>query len=179
MSSAAMKPFLPRHRTVRREFAVQHLPWTQQMWSKCLITDECKAMLHSKSGRYRVWRRRGKRMGTTFLNCSRAFGGISITSRTELVVFRNRTVRGQDYLEEILRPIVRREADRIGNGFVFVDDNAPYHHARMVNMYLQEERIAYGRQTVPTSTRSRTSGLSLKKKFVNVTWHPEISMNWR
>ena len=101
-------------------------------------------MLHSNSGRDRVWRCRGEQMGTRFLNRSPAFGGgaitlwrgISITSRTELVVFRNRTVSGQDYLDEILRLIVRREAGGIGNGFAFVDNNAPCHRARMVKMYL-------------------------------------------
>lgn len=145
-----VKPLLTeRHRAARRDFASTHATWTIEQWRKCLFTDESRIELHTNTRSERVWRRPGERMAERFVNRSRAFGGGSITvwggitmnSRTQLVIFRNQTVNSRNYISNILEPVVIPTANRIGDGFIFIDDNAPCHRARIVNDYLASRQI--------------------------------------
>lgn len=111
-----------------------------------MFTDESKIELVSNSRSQHVYRYTEERMDERFQRQSRAFGGGSITiwggisleSWAELVVFRNQTVRGQVDIDRILAPIVVPEARRFGEGFVLIDDNATAHHARIIKRFLNE-----------------------------------------
>ncbi|GFU86258.1 transposable element Tcb2 transposase [Trichonephila clavipes] len=65
-----------------------------------------------------------------------AFGG-----RTDLHIIRNGTLTGRRYADEILRPHVISYAGAIGDSFVFQDDNARPHRARLVENMLEAETI--------------------------------------
>ncbi|GFU85972.1 transposable element Tcb2 transposase [Trichonephila clavipes] len=66
------------------------------------------------------------------------WGGISIGGRTDLHIIRNGTLTGRRYADEILRP---HYAGAIGDSFVFQDDNARPHRARLVENMLEAETI--------------------------------------
>ncbi|GFV35785.1 transposable element Tcb2 transposase [Trichonephila clavipes] len=67
-------------------------------------------------------------------------GGISIGGRTDLHIIRNGTLKGQRYADKILRPHVIYTG-AIGDSFVFQDDNARPHRARLVENMLEAETI--------------------------------------
>ncbi|GFW16949.1 transposable element Tcb2 transposase [Trichonephila clavipes] len=69
------------------------------------------------------------------------WGGISIGGRTDLHIIRSGTLTGRRYADEILRPHVIPYAIAIGDSFVFLDDNARPHRARLVENMLEAETI--------------------------------------
>ncbi|GFW24592.1 transposable element Tcb2 transposase [Trichonephila clavipes] len=69
------------------------------------------------------------------------WGGISIGGRTDLHIIWNGTLAGRRYADEILRPHVIPYAGAIGDFFVFQDDNARPHRARLVENMLEAETI--------------------------------------
>ncbi|GFV86882.1 transposable element Tcb2 transposase [Trichonephila clavipes] len=69
------------------------------------------------------------------------WGGISIGGRTDLYIIRNGTLTGRRYAGEILRPHVIPYTGAIGDSFVFQDDNARPHRARLVENMLEAETI--------------------------------------
>ncbi|GFV16316.1 transposable element Tcb2 transposase [Trichonephila clavipes] len=69
------------------------------------------------------------------------WGGISIGGRTDLHIIRNGTLTVRRYADEILRPYVIPYAVAIGDFFVFQDDNARPHRARLVENMLEAETI--------------------------------------
>ena len=64
------------------------------------------------------------------------WAGISYNGCTDLHVFKNGTVNGQRYRDEILAPYVVPYAGAVGQEFILMDDNATAQRARIVNAYL-------------------------------------------
>jgi transposase len=136
------------HKRQRLNFAVNHANWGPQQWSNCLFTDESRFCLHGNDGRTRVWRRRGERFNEDCMVQHVPFGGGSVTvwggisrnNRTELVLF-DHTVTGENYLREVLVPVILPYAENVGEQFVYIDDNARPHRARQVNNFFEENRI--------------------------------------
>lgn len=116
-----------------------------------MFSDETRVRLHSSDGRLRVWRSRGERYSASHVTYHQAFGGGSITvwggiswaHPVQLVVLGNATMNGERYLNEVLQPVVLPFANEIGNGFVFVDDNARPHRTRQVNAFFEENFITH------------------------------------
>ncbi|GFX83581.1 transposable element Tcb2 transposase [Trichonephila clavipes] len=71
------------------------------------------------------------------------WGGISIGGRTDLHIIWNGTLTGRRYADEILRPHVIPYAGAIGDSFVFQDENARPHRARLVENMLEAETIQH------------------------------------
>ena len=69
------------------------------------------------------------------------WAGISYNGRTDLHVFKNGTVNGQRYRDEILAPYVVPYAGAVGQEFILMDDNATANRARYVNAYLEDQGI--------------------------------------
>ena len=69
------------------------------------------------------------------------FGLVSYNGRTDLHVFKNGTVDGQRYRNEILAPYVVPHVGAVGQEFILMDDNATVHRARNVNTYLEDQGI--------------------------------------
>ncbi|GFS62646.1 transposable element Tcb2 transposase [Trichonephila clavipes] len=108
-------PLTPRHRATRRRWAAEHRDWEQHDWSQVLFTDESRFSLKCDTRRVLVWRDRGTRNNTAFVR--------------------------ERYADEILRPHVIPYAGAIGDSFVFQDDNARPHRARLVENMLEAETI--------------------------------------
>ncbi|GFW70672.1 transposable element Tcb2 transposase [Trichonephila clavipes] len=116
-------PLTPRHRAARRRWAAEHRDWEQHDWSQVLFTDESRFSLECDT--------------------RRVLGGISIGGRTDLHIIRNGTLTGRRYADEILRPHVIPYTGAIGDSFVFQDDNARPHRARLVENMLEAETIQH------------------------------------
>ncbi|GFU93102.1 transposable element Tcb2 transposase [Trichonephila clavipes] len=137
-------PLTPHHRA-----AAEHRDWEQHDWSQVLFTDESQFSLESDTRRVLVWRNRGTRNNPAFVRERSQYrragwmvwGGISIGGRTDLHIIRNGTLTGRRYADEILQPYVIPYAVAIGDSFVFQDDNARPHRARLVENMLEAETI--------------------------------------
>ncbi|GFU30493.1 transposable element Tcb2 transposase [Trichonephila clavipes] len=142
-------PLTPRPRAARRRWAAEHRDWEQHDWSQVLFTDESLFSLECDTRRVLVWRDRGTRNNPAFVRERSQYrragwmvwGGISIGGRTDLHIIRNGTLTGRRYADEILRPHVIPYAGAIGDSFVFQDDNARPHRARLVENMLEAETI--------------------------------------
>ncbi|GFW10566.1 transposable element Tcb2 transposase [Trichonephila clavipes] len=121
----------------------------QHDWSQVLFTDESRFSLECNTRRVLVWRDRGTRNNPAFVRERSQYrragwmvwGGISIGGRTDLHIIRNGTLTGRRYADEMLRPHVIPYAGAIGDSFVFQDDNARPHRARLVENILETETI--------------------------------------
>ncbi|GFU65153.1 transposable element Tcb2 transposase [Trichonephila clavipes] len=142
-------PLTPRHSAARRRWAAEHRDWEKHDWSQVLFTNESRFSLECDTRRVLVWRDRGTRNNPAFV-CERSqyrragwmvWSGISIGGRTDLHSIRNVTLTGRRYADEILRPHVIPYAGAIGDSFVFQDDNARPHRARLVENMLEAETI--------------------------------------
>ncbi|GFU64124.1 transposable element Tcb2 transposase [Trichonephila clavipes] len=142
-------PLTPHHRAARRRWATEHRDREQHDWSQVLFTDESQFSLESDTRRVLVWRDRGTRNNPAFVRERSQYrragwmvwGGISIGGRMDLHIIRNGTLTGRRYADEILRPYVIPYAVAIGDSFVFQDDNAQPHRARLVENMLEAETI--------------------------------------
>ncbi|GFT79512.1 transposable element Tcb2 transposase [Trichonephila clavipes] len=117
-------PLTPRHHAARRRWAAEHRDWQQHDWSQVLFIDESRFSLESDTRRVLVWRDRGTRNNPAFVR--------------ERSQYRR---AGRRYADEILRPYVIPYAVAIGDSFVFQDDNARPHRARLVENMLEAETI--------------------------------------
>ncbi|KAJ8737451.1 hypothetical protein PYW08_000046 [Mythimna loreyi] len=141
------------HRRARLNFAREHLNWSYLQWSKVLFSDECKIMLYGNDGRNKVYRRDGERYAQCCIEEKVSYGGgswtvwggISADGKTELAFVsgpRLPALNCHRYVEECLEPHVMPYAHFIGNGFIFMHDNARAHTAGVVRDYLNEVDIS-------------------------------------
>ncbi|XP_045471832.1 uncharacterized protein LOC123678722 [Harmonia axyridis] len=141
-------PLSRGNRAARLNWCREFQNWGVNEWSTILFTDESRFGYHPDSRRIRLWRRSGNlerlrhvqevhryRGGTIMV-----WGGISIGRRTELV-FPDGFLRAQQYLENILQPIVQPYAEAVGENFHLMHDNARPHTARIVTQWLDNEGI--------------------------------------
>jgi DDE superfamily endonuclease len=104
-------------------------------------------------GRTRVWRRPGERYIPGAMVETKAHGGgsimvwdgITMDSKTDLIIVRNGSLTAQRYMNEILDTQVRPFAQDVGQEFLFMHDNARPHVANVVQTYLRNHQI----QTLP------------------------------
>ncbi|GFT52756.1 transposable element Tcb2 transposase [Trichonephila clavipes] len=114
-----------------------------------MFKDESRFSLECDTQRVLVWRDRGTRNNPAFIRERSQYrragwmvwGGISIGGRTDPHIIRNGTLKGRRYADEILRPHVIPYAGAIGDSFVFQDDNAQPHRARLIENMLEAETI--------------------------------------
>ncbi|KAG8284281.1 hypothetical protein J6590_108265 [Homalodisca vitripennis] len=138
-----------RHKRARLQFARDHRRWQLRQWRKVMFSDESKFTIFGNDGRVRVWRRGNER----FINCCLAprvpfgggsvlvWGGITMDGRTDLVIIRNGTLTAQRYVDEVLDVHIRPRAEQAGQNFLFMQDGARPHAARLVREYLGEHNI--------------------------------------
>jgi transposase len=146
----AKVPKLTRvHRQSRLEFGREHLNWQLRHWTPVMFSDESKFVLTGNDGHVRVWRRPGERFMPNTVHETVPFGGgsimvwggITVNTRTDLVVIRNGGLTARRYIDEILKPQVIPRANVIGQNFIFMQDNARPHIAHIVTDYLDDQNI--------------------------------------
>ncbi|GFV33242.1 transposable element Tcb2 transposase [Trichonephila clavipes] len=142
-------PLTPAHRRRRSLWCREHRNWRDNEWGRVLFTDESRFSLSSDSLRIRIWRERGSRNHpSNIIERDRygghgvlVWGGIMLVSRTDLHIFDAGSVNGTRYYNEILLPYVRLFRGAMGLQFLFMDDNAPYHHTVAAEQLLESEDI--------------------------------------
>ncbi|GFS95157.1 transposable element Tcb2 transposase [Trichonephila clavipes] len=105
--------------------------------------------VHPDNRRIFIWRDRGSRNNSAFVQESVRFGGggvlvyggISFDGRTDLYIIRDGPLTARLYRDEILRPIVVLYAAAIGEDFILMDDNCRPHRANLVEDFLFEKEI--------------------------------------
>ena len=138
-----------RHRRVKLHFSRKHQNWHIAEWANVLFSDESRFTVSHNDGRMRVWRRQGERFAACNVVQVDGFGGgsvmvwagICLGSRTDLYILPPGGITGLRYRNEVLEPIVRPFAAAMGDGFVFMQDNARPHTARVSMDFLEEEGI--------------------------------------
>ncbi|GFW65067.1 transposable element Tcb1 transposase [Trichonephila clavipes] len=108
-------PLTPAHRRRRSLWCREHRNWRDSEWGRVLYTDESRFSLSSNSHRILIWRERGSRNHpSNIIERDRyggrgvlVWGGIMLSSRTDLHIFDAGSVNGTRYCNEILLPYVR------------------------------------------------------------------------
>ncbi|UYV61469.1 hypothetical protein LAZ67_1004962, partial [Cordylochernes scorpioides] len=143
-------PLTPPQKRARKLWCRQHVAWNPDEWRRVMFTDESRFSLNSDSRRVFVWREVGTRNNPRNMverdpYRSQGFmvwAGIFLGGRTALHIFRQGTLTGQRYRDEILAAYVMPQALEMGENFLLMDDNARPHRAGVVDTFLQNHAIA-------------------------------------
>ncbi|UYV64060.1 hypothetical protein LAZ67_2006425 [Cordylochernes scorpioides] len=143
-------PLTPPQKRARKLWCRQHVAWNPDEWKRVMFTDESRFSLNSDSRRVFVWREVGTRNNPRNMvekdpYRSQGFmvwAGIFLGGRTALHIFRQGTLTGQRYRDEILAAYVMPQALEMGENFLLMDDNARPHRAGVVDTFLQNHAIA-------------------------------------
>ncbi|GFY27498.1 transposable element Tcb2 transposase [Trichonephila clavipes] len=128
--------------------------WYVTDWQKVVFSDESQFVLGTDDNCVRVWRRPGERYNypnsvlrhTVRTAGVMVWGAIAYDSRSTLIVMR-RTLTGQRYVDDILRPLVGPFLNGLP-GAIFQQDNARPHTARVAQNFRRHF------QTLPWPARS-------------------------
>ena len=146
---AAKKPLLlPHHRRARLEWANRHGRWSRAQWRDVLFTDESSFCVNHSNGNVRVWRRQNERYKDCCVKEVKpgrggslmVWAGISDTSKTDLITIEGH-INAEQYIQEVLEPVIVPRAADHGDGFILMDDNATPHRARITQEYLEAEGV--------------------------------------
>ncbi|GFW65098.1 transposable element Tcb2 transposase [Trichonephila clavipes] len=144
-------PLTRQHRSARLQWCRELHNWTEQDWACVLFSDESRFSLSSDCRRQLIWRESGNayrpeniQEKDRYPTCSvMVWAGILINARTCLHVVANKTMTGQQYIDEVLPPHVRLFRGAVGDKFVFMDDNATCHRTLAVQDCLDSEGIQH------------------------------------
>ncbi|GFU12969.1 transposable element Tcb2 transposase [Trichonephila clavipes] len=147
-------PLTKEHRQLRLQWCQARSMGNVTNWQKVVFSDESRFLLGTDDNRVRVWRRPGERYNSPLFvlrHTARTtgvmvWGAIAYDSRSTLLVMR-RTLTGQRYVDDILRPYVRPFLNGLP-GAIFQQDNAHPHAASVAQDFPRHF------QTLPWSARS-------------------------
>ena len=139
-----------RHRQARREWAAYGAFLGRHPWRDVIFSDESRFCIGHNDGRGRVYRRRGERFQDACIRGRDRFGGPSVMVwgaitrdfRSPLVVI-NGTLTAQRYIDNVLQPTLLPFLTQHGgpNRFIFQQDNATHHSARITQQFLQQNGV--------------------------------------
>ncbi|GFX82406.1 transposable element Tc3 transposase [Trichonephila clavipes] len=147
-------PLTPEHRQKRLQWCQSRSMWNVTDWQKVVFSDKYWFVWGTDDNRVRVWRCPGEWYNsprTVLRHTARTagvmvWGAIAYDSRSTLIVMR-RTLTGQRYVDDILRPHVGPFLNGLP-GAIFQKDNARPHTARIAQEFLRHF------QTLPWPARS-------------------------
>jgi Transposase len=145
------KPLISeKNREIRLQWANDHENWTMDQWMDVIWSDESKFELFSVHGRQWVWRKPDEKykidcliptvksggLGVMVWACFSGRGGLG-----PLVELRGRinAAKYKNLLEQNLLPFIKEHENR----YVFQDDNAPIHTAKLIKKWMEETGIVH------------------------------------
>ncbi|GFV08388.1 transposable element Tcb2 transposase [Trichonephila clavipes] len=136
-------PLTPEHRQLRLQWCQCRSMWNVTDWQKVAFSDDSRFALGTDDNRVRVWRHPSERYNSphTVLRLTAhttgvmVWGPIAYDSRSTLIVMR-RTLTGERYVDDILRPHVGPFLNGLP-GAIFQQDNARPHTARVAQDFLR------------------------------------------
>lgn len=144
--SARFPTLTPALKEARLHFGQTHLQWPLSTWKKVIWTDEATFCLRMQDDRrVMVWRRSSDdRYDERFVVPTVHKGGPSLMvwaaiswSRKSFMVFLD-SITADDYLHQVLEEVGLPFAQAaVGDEYIWMQDNAPVHKARIVQQYLQ------------------------------------------
>ena len=139
-----------RHRQARLNWAVNRAYLQRRPWRDVVFSDESRFCVSHSDGRVRVYRRAGERYRNNCVVQRDRFGGPSVMVwaainadfRSPLVVL-DGNLNAQRYINAILRPHLLPLLQQHGGvaRFVFQQDNATPHTARVTQQFLQQNAV--------------------------------------
>jgi hypothetical protein len=147
--SPAKKPILnARIRTLRRDWACDHINWTLDDWSKLAFSDESAFSLSSNSVQY-VRRRMNERYDEECVlsheNRSRGscmiWGAFSTYDYTPLHRVQSGTLNSERYIQLLQQSLLPFLPNLLPNGGQFQQDNAPAHGSRATKTFLENHNV--------------------------------------
>lgn len=149
---AAKRPRLNKgHVAKRYKWAKEHIEWTEKEWEKVGWSDECSVEKGADPRQVWVFRRPGEHEKFKPQNvvCTDKSGSISLmvwgcfvgSHQGPLVSFRgvNTAATYVDTLRDILLPFIEKMPRRLRNDFIFQQDNARIHTAKLAKAWFQEQ----------------------------------------
>lgn len=149
---AAKRPRLnKKHSEKRYQWAKEHRQWTKKDWEKVGWSDECSVEKGADPRQVWVFRRPGKREKFKPQNvvCKDKSGGISLmvwgcfvgSRQGPLVSFRgvNTAATYVATLHDTLLPFIQTMPPRLKRDFIFQQDNAPIHTAKLAKAWFAEQ----------------------------------------
>jgi hypothetical protein len=148
---ARKKPLLtPLQRRKRLAWARAHRNWTLEQWRKVIFSDESTFTINSHAGNVHVRRREGEEFRPECIlktakhpksvmvwSCMSANG----IGRLEIV---KGMMNARKYVQMLQNKLVRSACDMFQeNSWIFQDDNAPCHRAKVVKEWLQQAGIQH------------------------------------
>ncbi|UYV63690.1 hypothetical protein LAZ67_2005317 [Cordylochernes scorpioides] len=143
-------PLTPPQKRAKKLWCRQHVAWNPDEWRRVMFTDESRFSLNSDYRRVFVWREVGTRNNPPNMverdpYRSQDFivwAGIFLGGCTALHIFRQATLTGQRYRDEILAAYVMPQALEMGENFLLMDENARPHRAGVADTFIQNHAIA-------------------------------------
>jgi hypothetical protein len=146
---ARKKPLISKkNKKERFTFAIEHLNWTQEQWSKVAFSDESKFNRFGSDGKSYVRRRIGEEFDPKCVKSTVKGGGGSVMvwgamSKTGPgPIHRIEGIMDQhvyvDILENVLLPFAN---EKIAADWIFQADNDPKHTSRKAKIFLEDPGI--------------------------------------
>lgn len=146
------KPFLNKKQRVKRlQWAKEHIDWTEAQWKQVIWSDETKISLFGSDGRKYVRRRVGEEVHPDCIQVTTKnptsvmiWACMSADAVGRLHVI-DGTLNSRKYIDTILKPrLVPSIRDLFPNNvrFLYQQDSAPCHTARICKQWFTENNIA-------------------------------------
>lgn len=147
---AVAKPLInERQRINRLNWCLDKKDWTVRKWKNVIFSDESRYTLFKNDGPVRVWRTPGTRYDIENIvpTVKHGGGGIMVwgcfsgKGLGPLIKVEGK-MNSHDYIEILesqLLPLINKNFNR--RGYLFQDDNAPVHTAKVVKKWMKENKI--------------------------------------
>ena len=137
-----------RNRTARIQWAHEHARWSREQWSKVMFTDESSFLIDSKDRRIRCYRKDGERYSDNNIleiqnkgyGCVMVWGAVISGRKSELVRLDGK-VNSEIYIQNVLLRHAIPFINTLGEGIIYMHDNAPAHRANRTREFLQVSGI--------------------------------------